>query len=65
MVVVGPICFVNHDCSPNCKMVQEKGDMVGLEVINDIATGEEVTISYGDDYFELENKDCECRTQRA
>ena len=46
-------------------MVQEKGDMVGLQVIKDIAAGEEVTISYGDDYFELENKDCECRTQRA
>ena len=46
-------------------MVQEKGHMVGLQVIKDIAAGEEVTISYGDDYFDRENKDCECRTQRA
>ena len=62
MVVVGTISFVNHDCRSNCKLIQEKGNKVSLLAIRDIKVGEELTISYGDDYFERENKDCECRT---
>ena len=62
MVVVGTISFVNHDCQPNCKFVQEKGNKVSLQAIRDIKLGEELTIFYGNDYFERENKDCECRT---
>ena len=62
MVVVGTISFVNHDCQPNCKFIQEKGNKVSLQAIRDIKVGEELTIFYGNDYFERENKDCECRT---
>ena len=62
MVVVGTISFVNHDCQPNCKFVQEKGNKVSLQAIRDIKLGEELTIFYGNHYFERENKDCECRT---
>ena len=62
MVVVGTISFVNHDCAPNSKFVQEKGNVVFLQAIRDIKAGEELTIFYGKDYFERKNKDCECRT---
>ena len=56
------ISFINHDCSPNSKFIQEKGKVVSLQAIRDIEFGEEFTIFYGEDYFERENKDCECRT---
>ena len=62
MVVVGAISFVNHDCAPNSKFVQEKGKVVFLQAVKDINPGEELTIFYGKDYFERANKDCECRT---
>ena len=62
MVVVGSISFVNHDCAPNSQFVQEKGEVVCLQAVKDIEIGEEITIFYGKDYFERNNKDCECKT---
>ena len=62
MIVVGPISFVNHDCEPNCQIVHESSKVVRLQAIKDIEPGDELTIFYGKDYFERENKDCECKT---
>ena len=62
MIVVGPISFVNHDCEPNCQIVHESSKVVRLQAIKDIEPGDELTIFYGEDYFERENKDCECKT---
>ena len=61
-VIVGPICFLNHDCSPNSKFVSLSRKLVGLQALRDIEPGEELTISYGADSFGRENKNCECKT---
>ena len=61
-VVIGPISFINHDCKPNSKFVSLSRKLVGLQALRDIEPGEELTISYGTDYFRRENKNCECKT---
>ena len=62
MVVIGPISFVNHDCSPNCRFEVLPNNLVGLQAIKAIQAGDELTISYGENYFGRENKSCECAT---
>jgi uncharacterized protein len=44
--------YINHACRPNCEAVLRKGEMVFL-ALRDIAPGEEVTLDYGKDYFDL------------
>ena len=61
LVVIGPISFINHDCKPNSKFVSLSRKLVGLQALRDIEPGEELTISYGTDYFRRENKNCECK----
>ena len=61
-VVIGPLSFINHDCAPNSKFVSLSRKLVGLQALRDIKHGEELTISYGTDYFRRENKNCECKT---
>ena len=60
--MVGTTAFVNHDCKPNCKFILEKGNAVSIKALRKIEAGEEVTISYGEDYFQKGNAECECRT---
>ena len=61
-VMIGPICFLNHDCKPNSQFVSLSRKLVGLQALRDIEPGEELTISYGTDTFGRENKNCECKT---
>ena len=61
-VVIGPVSFINHDCKPNSKFVTLSRKLVGLQALRDIEPGEELTISYGTDYFRRKNKNCECKT---
>ena len=61
-VMIGPICFLNHDCKPNSQFVSLSKKLVGLQALRDIQPGEELTISYGTDNFGRENKNCECKT---
>ncbi|KAJ1650806.1 histone lysine methyltransferase Set9 [Dispira simplex] len=57
---LGPARFVNHDCHPNCRFIPMPGQTVSFRVVRDIAVGEEITTSYGDDYFGFKNGDCLC-----
>ncbi|KAJ1955121.1 histone lysine methyltransferase Set9, partial [Dispira parvispora] len=57
---LGPARFVNHDCHPNCRFIPMPGQTVSFRVVRDIAVGEEITTSYGDDYFGFQNIDCLC-----
>lgn len=58
---LGPGRLVNHDCNPNARLEWACGS-VGFLALRDILPGEEITISYGDDYFDEQNLDCLCAT---
>ncbi|KAI9711110.1 MAG: Histone-lysine N-methyltransferase set9 [Chrysothrix sp. TS-e1954] len=59
---LGPARFANHDCDANARLTI-KG-INGMEVVarKDIAIGDEITVSYGDDYFGIDNRECLCAT---
>ncbi|KAI8942229.1 Histone-lysine N-methyltransferase set9 [Plenodomus lindquistii] len=59
---LGPARFANHDCDSNAKLVT-KGNM-GMQIVavKPIDEGEEITVSYGDDYFGDDNEECLCHT---
>ena len=61
-IFLGPARFANHDCDANGRLVT-RGDN-GMEVIamKNIEVGDEITVSYGDDYFGPANIDCLCHT---
>lgn len=44
--------YINHACRPNCEAVLRKGQLVFV-ALRDIAPGEEITLDYGKDYFDL------------
>ncbi|XP_058808649.1 histone-lysine N-methyltransferase KMT5B-like [Phymastichus coffea] len=58
----GSIAFVNHDCHPNVEYITAEKHLVYLKSLTDIKEGEEILVYYGDNYFEENNKNCECVT---
>lgn len=44
--------YINHACRPNCEAVLRKGQLVFVALRN-ITPGEEITLDYGKDYFDL------------
>ena len=59
---LGPARFANHDCNANAKLVMTGPE--GMEVVatRDIEVGEEITVTYGDNYFGVDNCECLCYT---
>lgn len=59
---MGPARFANHDCGANAKLVTT--GHAGIEIIatRDIEVGEEITVTYGENYFGEDNCECLCRT---
>ena len=62
LILNGPVCFVNHDCNPNCKFACLPKNEMCFETKRKIKPGEELTIDYGANYFGRSNKNCECQT---
>jgi SET domain-containing protein len=52
--------YINHACDPNTEAVLRSGKIVFV-AIHPIAVGEEITLDYGEDYFELFIKPVGCR----
>lgn len=52
--------YVNHSCRPNTEAVLRKGKIV-LVAVEPIAAGEEITLDYGEEYFDLFIKPHGCR----
>jgi SET domain-containing protein len=44
--------YINHACRPNCEAVLRKGEMVFV-ALRHITPGEEITLDYGKEYFDL------------
>lgn len=63
-LLMGPARFVNHDCRPNAEIrARERG--VEIVALREISVGEEVTVSYGSNFFGNNNCECLCRTCEA
>ncbi|KAI9168517.1 histone lysine methyltransferase Set9 [Blastocladiella emersonii ATCC 22665] len=59
---LGPARFVNHDCRPNLVFVVRVTGEVHFRATRAILPGQELTVSYGADYFGIANQDCLCAT---
>ena len=61
LLLLGPMRFVNSDCSPNCEYdFSSDSGIVQLRVKKRIYPGDEVFVKYGADFFEFNS--CLCRT---
>jgi histone-lysine N-methyltransferase SUV420H len=59
---MGPARFANHDCGANARlMITGQG---GIEIVatQSIDIGDEITVSYADNYFGEDNCECLCKT---
>ncbi|QSZ37736.1 hypothetical protein DSL72_008835 [Monilinia vaccinii-corymbosi] len=59
---LGPARFANHDCGANARL--NTTGSAGMEIIafRDIEIGDEITVTYGDNYFGDDNCECLCKT---
>ena len=53
--------YVNHSCRPNTEAVLRRGKIV-FTALRDISAGDEITLDYGKDYFDLfiRARGCRC-----
>ncbi|MCJ1282276.1 Histone-lysine N-methyltransferase set9 [Xylographa opegraphella] len=59
---LGPARFANHDCNANARLVTRGSDGMEVVAVRNIDVKEEITVTYGDDYFGAGNSECLCRT---
>jgi SET domain-containing protein len=52
--------YINHACQPNAEAVLRKGKIVFV-ALRAIAPGEEITLDYGEEYFDLFIEPLGCR----
>lgn len=61
-IFLGPARFANHDCDANGRLVTRGENGMEVVAMKNIEVGDEITVSYGDDYFGPNNMDCLCHT---
>ncbi|KAH8696016.1 SET domain protein [Talaromyces proteolyticus] len=59
---LGPARFANHDCDANGRLATRGSDGMQVVAVRDIDAGEEITVSYGEDYFGIDNCECLCES---
>ena len=59
---LGPARFANHDCDANARLVTRGSEGMQVVSIKDIEIDDEITVTYGDDYFGVNNCECLCKT---
>lgn len=59
---LGPARFANHDCGANAKLSTKGYDGMQIVAVKTIREGEEITVSYGEDYFGIDNEECLCHS---
>lgn len=57
---LGPARFANHDCNANARLATHGPDGMQVVAVRDILLGEEITVTYGDNYFGEDNCECLC-----
>ena len=56
--------YINHSCAPNCEADIQEGKIL-IFAVRDIEAGEEVTIDYGEEYFDEFIKPFGCRCENC
>ena len=59
---LGPARFANHDCDSNARLNTSGPHGIHIVACKDIAVGDEITVTYGEDYFGEDNCECLCGT---
>ncbi|KAF2180682.1 hypothetical protein K469DRAFT_714253 [Zopfia rhizophila CBS 207.26] len=59
---LGPARFANHDCDANARLCTKGASGMQIVAVKNIEVGEEITVSYGEDYFGDDNEECLCST---
>lgn len=59
---LGPARFANHDCDANARLVTQGSEGMQVVAARDIQVDEEITVTYGDNYFGEGNCECLCLT---
>lgn len=59
---MGPARFANHDCGANAKLVITGQAGIDIVAVRSIDVGEEITVTYGENYFGEDNCECLCQT---
>jgi histone-lysine N-methyltransferase SUV420H len=59
---LGPARFANHDCDANARLSTKGYDGMQIVAVKHIEVGDEITVSYGEDYFGEDNEECLCHT---
>lgn len=59
---LGPARFANHDCNANARLVTRGSEGMEVVAIRNVEVEEEITVTYGDDYFGIGNCECLCKT---
>ncbi|KAL8783945.1 MAG: hypothetical protein Q9213_004275 [Squamulea squamosa] len=61
-IFLGPARFANHDCKANARLVTCGSEGMQIVAAQNISVGEEITVTYGDNYFGEGNRECLCLT---
>ena len=56
--------YINHSCTPNCEAETHDGHIL-IFATRDITEGEELTIDYGDEYFDEFIRPVGCKCSRC
>ncbi|KAG5927804.1 hypothetical protein E4U42_001773 [Claviceps africana] len=59
---MGPARFANHDCDANARLMTTGHAGIEIVAVRPIEVGEEITVTYGDNYFGDDNCECLCKT---
>ena len=59
---LGPARFANHDCDANARLSTVGPNGMQVVATKLIEIGSEITVTYGDDYFGVNNCECLCGT---
>ncbi|KAF7523000.1 hypothetical protein G7054_g11933 [Neopestalotiopsis clavispora] len=59
---MGPARFANHDCDANARLVITSQSTIEIFATKNILLGDEITVTYGDNYFGEDNCECLCHT---
>lgn len=59
---LGPARFANHDCDANARLTTIGPHGMQIVSVKEIDIGEEITVTYGEDYFGDDNCECLCAT---